>query len=274
MSHNQIDLEQMAVELLQSRKYRSVQIPMETVRDLLQNELARQRSPKEAIKEVRQKLHNIVAPYLGDPDYAAAASRLKTAFSESGDKAVESVCLDILAAHASTRERIPVLKSFYQQIFQLTGKPDVLLDLACGLNPFSFRWMGLPVSTHYYAYDLHGPRVELINQYFGLEGLQPLASAKDILVSPPDIEAPVAFFFKEAHRFEQRQHGCNRAFWQTLKVRYLLVSLPGSNLTGQHSLVERQRRLVHGTLEGLPWTVREIFIENEMIFCVDKYGEK
>ncbi len=36
------------------------------------------------------------------------------------------------------------------------------------------------------------------------------ARVQDILIKPPDVEADIAFFFKEAHRFEQRQHGCNR----------------------------------------------------------------
>ena len=53
---------------------------------------------------------------------------------------------------------------------------------------------------------------------------------------------------KEAHRFEQRQHGCNRAFWQALQVDTLVVSLPAVSLDGQRSLVERHQRLVSQTI--------------------------
>jgi 16S rRNA (guanine(1405)-N(7))-methyltransferase len=259
-----------AAEILSSRKYRALGIPDETVRDLLEQELPRHRTQRQALDSVRRKLHNIVAPYLGDPDYAGAARDLDQAFASDNENDVRKVCRQILDTHASTRERLPILNEFYTRLFACTGNPETILDLACGLNPFSFPWMGLPVSTRYYAYDLHHPRLDLINRYFRLQGLQPLAIHQDILVNPPEIKAEVALFFKEAHRFEQRQHGCNRVFWQALPVEHLLVSLPTASLSGRHSLLEGQRRLVHSTLEGLDWRVEEILFENEIVFWIRK----
>ena len=96
------------------------------------------------------------------------------------------------------------------------------------------------------------------------------ATYQDVLVTPPQAEGDVAFLFKEAHRFEQRQRGCNRALWLALKVPYLLVSLPPHSLSGQHNLVERQRRLVYATLAGLPWEVTEVSFENELVFVIKK----
>jgi 16S rRNA (guanine(1405)-N(7))-methyltransferase len=264
------DLQPLVDDILSSRKYRELGIPQETVTDILSKELARHRSSKEALKETRKKLHNIVAPYLGDPDFGSASQALEAAYMNGDQNLVRSECLKILASHASTKERIPILDTFYQQIFVITGKPDVILDLACGLNPFSFLWMGLPDRVKYYAYDLNRPRLNFIHRYFRLQGLTPLGGAEDILLHPPEIEAPVAFFFKEAHRFEQRQHGCNLPFWQALRVRYLLVSLPASSLSGKHNLVERQRNLVYGTVANQPWRVTEIGFENEIVFCIDK----
>jgi 16S rRNA (guanine(1405)-N(7))-methyltransferase len=257
-------------ELLSSRKYKGIDLPAETVRDLLVKELPNHRSPKAAVQEVRKKLHNIVAPYLGDPDYPMAAQTLEDAFRAGGCQAVKAVCSKLLLSHASTRERLKILDEFYPRLFSLTGTPHTILDLACGLNPLTFPWMGLPVDACYYAYDIHRPRVAFINRFFELEGLAPLAVAQDVLVDPPQVEGNVAFLFKEAHRFEQRQRGCNRALWLALKVRYLLVSLPPHSLSGQHNLVERQRRLVYTTLEGLPWEVSEIMFENELVFIIKK----
>jgi 16S rRNA (guanine(1405)-N(7))-methyltransferase len=92
----------------------------------------------------------------------------------------------------------------------------------------------------------------------------------DILLNPPHQPADVAFFFKEAHRFEQRQKGCNRAFWLALNVRWLVVSLPATNLTGRFDLANRQRKLVKETLAGFDWPVTEIMVGNELIFCIRK----
>ncbi len=266
-------LETWIAQILSSRKYNQLGIPPETVRDLLLQEIPRHRNPRHALDAVRASLHNIVAPYLGDPDYAAAAGELDAAFAHD-EQAVRAVCGQILAGHASTRERLPILTDFYRQIFAVTGQPEAILDLACGLNPFAFPWMGLPTSTQYYAYDLHRPRLELINHYFRLQGLQPLGVHQDILLQPPQTAAPVAFLFKEAHRMEQRQRGCNRPLWLALRVRYLLVSLPASSLSGKYNLLERQRALVSGILGDLPWRVEEILCGNEIVFCIDKGHEE
>ena len=259
-------------DILNSRKYRGLNLPEETLRDLLAQELPRHRNPKDAEKAVRQKLHNIIAPYLGDPDYPAARAALDAAFSSGDPGQVQAACLDILQSHASTRERIPHLREFYNCIWQITGQPAVLLDLACGLNPFAWRWMDLPAATACYAYDLHQPRTDLIQHYFQLEGLHGQAVCQDILVHPPVIQADVAFFFKEAHRFEQRQRGCNAPFWQAIAAHWLVISLPASDLAGHHSLAEQHRQLVFANLGATGWPVTEVLVGNEMIFCIEKQG--
>ncbi len=268
-----IDLDALSERLFQeiqhSRKYRSVDLPAETIRSLVAAESLRFTSAKEIAQSVREKLHHIVAPYLGDPDYAAAGaelSQLPAGFSAE----LEAFCLRLLGEHASTRERIPVLREVYQRLWAITGVPDSLLDLACGLHPFGLPWMGLPAGTRYYAYDLHQRRVDLLNQFFAHCGTEGRAVYGDILVEPPQEPAKVAFFFKEAHRFEQRQRGCNRAFWQALPVEWLLVSLPAKNLTGTHSLRDRQQRLIDQTLTGLDWPVVELQIQQELFFCIHK----
>ena len=257
-------------DLRSSRKYRHLDIPEETLRDLLTQEALPQRSHKEVIKAVREKLHNIVAPYLGDPDYHQAAEWLNQAFEEGSDCAVQAVCLQLLQSHASTQERIPLMDQIYPALWAVTGKPTVLLDLACGLHPFSLPWMGLDKGVEYLAYDIHKARIDLIDQFFQLFGQAGKAFHKDILVNPPQISADVALFFKEAHRFEQRQRGCNLAFWRALDVRWLVVSLPSTSLSGSRSLAIRQRSLVTRILKDDPWPVTELEIGNEIFFCIKK----
>ena len=264
------EIEHEVSKILDSRKYRQLDIPSEIVRDLLQRELEVQPSLKSAVKQVRHKMHNLVATYLGDPDFQGAARQLDEAFRSGEKEAVFSVCRDILAAHASTKERQPILEEFYEKLFALTGRPESILDLACGLHPFSFPWMSLPLSTCYFAYDLNTPRVELINHYFKLQGLAPLGFVRDILLDPPQERADMAFVFKEAHRMEQRQRGCNLPFWKALNVRWLLVSLPTNSLSGRHDLLEKQRKLVYNATAGQPWQVSEVIFESEIVFCINK----
>lgn len=264
------DIPEIVEEILASRKYRNLSIPAETLTDLISQEWPRHARRSDALQAIRRKLHNIIAPYLGDPDYPAAQAALSAAFASGQPDKVQGVCRQLLSAHASTRERLPLLETFYPHLWQVTGIPRTILDLACALHPFGLPWMGLPADVRYHAYDLHQPRLDCINHFFTLQNLPPLAEKRDILVSPPDVETDVAFFFKEAHRFEQRQKGCNRAFWLALKARWLLVSLPSENLTGRRDMTGQMRNLVYTALEGFCWPVIEVSFPGEIIFCIQK----
>ena len=264
------DVEQMTERVLNSRKYAYMDLPAETVRDLILQEAAAGKSPKEVEKSMREKLHQIIAPYLGDPDYPQEEERLAEAAAD-GEDAVREWCLRMLSVHTSSRERIPQMSEFYQAIFERIGIPKRILDVACAFNPFAFPWMGLPKETAYYAYDLHTPRVHLINRFFKVYGLEPLAETRDILLNPPDVMADAAFFFKEAHRFESRKKGCNRNFWIALPVKTIVVTLPAENLTGQHQMRDRQRSLIEKNIEGLSWGLEETEIAGEMIFVIKKH---
>ena len=266
------DPSKLIAKILDSPKYRALGVNPDTLMDLIQQELPKHASEKASLKAVKRKLHNIVAPYLGEPDYNALTESL----SDIKDTAVDSdevriFCRTVLAQHASTDERLPYLESFYQTLFEATGTPRTLLDLACGLNPFAFPWMDLPISTQYYAYDIIQPRIAFINAFFSHIGLQPLAENRDILASPPTQHADLALFFKEAHRFEKRQPGCNQHFWASLDVDLLAISLPAHNLSGTHSLIDQHRRLVH---QNLPpnIVISEILIQDEIVFLIEEPG--
>ncbi len=250
--------------------YRAMQIPDSTLRDLAEKALERQPSTRLALKTMRRKLHQITALYLGDPDYDRAINDLKAAFHIDDPAAIQKCCREIMSGHASTRERLLILDGFYLRLFEEFGKPQMLLDLACGLNPLSWRWMGLPAETRYLAYDIHSPRVNFINKYFHLEGMAGEALLQDILVEPPEEKADAAFLFKEAHRFEERESGCNRGLWRALKVKTLYVSLPPTSLTGRHDLTQKNRKLVQDSVIGEGWQVSEICFPNEQVFVIEK----
>ena len=259
----------MTERVLHSRKYAGMELPADTIRDLIRQEAAAGRSAKDTESSMREKLHQIIAPYLGDPDYKAEELRLAEAAAQ-GEDALRDWCLHILSVHTSSKERIPQMEAFYRAVFEHIGMPKSILDVACAFNPFAIPWMGLPKETAYYAYDLHTPRVHLLNSFFRVYGIEGRADVRDILLNPPDMPADAAFFFKEAHRFESRKKGCNRNFWISLPVKMIVVTLPAENLTGTHQMRERQRSLIEKNIEGLDWQVEETEIAGEMIFFIKK----
>lgn len=263
------EIQALIAELRTSPKYRDINLPIETLQDLISRESNNYKKIKDVKQAVKKKLHNIIAPYLGDPHYEQAMIEMQKIFP-AGEESIKSFCLSLLQSHASTKERIPIMEDFYKQIFSSIGYPDSIYDLACGLNPFALPWMGIPEQTRYFAFDLHFPRVQLINQFFRQINRPELAFYQDILVNPPKDKADIAFFFKEAHRFDQRQKGCNRGFWISLPVKKIVVSLPASSLTGKHDKMEQHQRLVYETIEDLHWPVQEMMINSEIVFIIQK----
>lgn len=262
------DLETVVAAVKGSRKYGDTS--EETIRQLAAEAVQQHKRPKAAIKAVRKRLHSIMAPYLGDPDYALTATALDRAFASGDESAVKEVCLDALESHLSTRERLPIMEDFYNRIFAKTGVPDRLLDIACALNPIAFPWMGLPTTVEYVAYDIHEPRIDFLNHYFRLQGLAPLARVQDVALSPPQETADLALFLKEMPRFERNYPGTGRRFLLTLPVKYLVVSFPTISTHGGRSLVKRYRQFFEQLVAGQDWPVEKLMFDGEMVFIAEK----
>ncbi|HEY0604937.1 MAG TPA: hypothetical protein VGD58_18605 [Herpetosiphonaceae bacterium] len=273
MPQSRLDVEAIVSEIMQSPKYKDRPIARETVRDLVVMELGHYKKEKDLVKAVRKKLHRIVAAYLGDPDYAAATLELSRAADSGSADQLREACARLLEVHLSTRERLPIYDQFYAGIFEVTGRPSSLMDVACGLNPLSFPWMRLPATTRYYAYDINQQRVDLLNHAFVLQGLAPLARVQDVLVEPPCEQADVAFLFKEVHRLEARQRGSSLRLLEALPVRWIAVSLPAQSSGGHHDLRDRHRQLMAGIVAGQPWASTELEFESELVFCIDKLSD-
>ena len=266
-----IDVEAVVTAVKQSPKYSSTS--EETIRELAIEAARRYKKPKAAVKAVRAQLHSIMAPYLGDPDYVLAAARLDEAFAAGDAGQIEAICRDVLYAHLSTRERLPILAEFYERIFGVTGRPRALMDVACGLNPLALRWMGLDSPPDFYAYDIHEPRIAFINHYFQLEGLPPLAKVQDVALEPPQARVDVALFLKEMPRFARHYHGRGRPLLEAIRADFLVVSYPSVSTRGGRNLTGRYRDFMRQLTEGRDWPVTELLFEGELVFVLDKRRE-
>ncbi len=256
----------------QSRKYRDTS--EETIRQLAVEAVIEHKKPKPAEKAVRKRLHSIMAPYLGDPDYAAARQLLTDSFAGGDEKMIRAACRDLMYTHLSTRERLPILDTFYRDIFAVTGPPRRLLDIACGLNPLAFPWMGLPVEgTDFIAYDIHEPRVDFLNHYFVLQGLPPHAYVKDVAVGAPTESGDVALFLKEMPRFERNYPGHGRALLDAIDTRWLVVSFPTISTHGGRNLTNRYREFFQQMIDGSGWSAVELLFDTELVFCAEKTAD-
>ncbi|MCA9706332.1 MAG: hypothetical protein KDK70_10830 [Myxococcales bacterium] len=264
-------IEAVVAAIKASRKYRAV--AEDTVRALAKQAYPEHRKRKALDKAVRRRLHGIVADHLGDPDYERLGRGLAEALA-AGDRAAEqALCEQALQQHLSTRERWPYLTRFYAEIFERTGVPGTLLDLACGLGPLALPWMGLPPTTALWAYDIHEPRVALLDAYLRARGQAGGARVCDIVLDPPRVRADVALLLKELHRLQRNYHGIDAGIdgdWlAAIPARHLVVSLPAVSAHGGRRLVDRYRVMMEGLVRGRGWATHELLFEHEVVFCLD-----
>jgi len=270
MKSNSHDFDQMISSLKESRKYRNMDLPDEFLLDILVTESKVHSDPKMLEQVYRRKVHEVVAPYLENINYPLEQSRMIQVFESADPVQIDAFCLELLSKHSSTRERIPYLNDIYLALFDVTGKPGIILDLACGLHPFGLPWMGLDKNIAYHAFDIHKPRVDLINRFLAISGYLSLAEQQDILVSPPINAADVTFLFKEAHRIEKRKPGATYQLLQAINSEWVIISLPASDLKGHHDLSGKHRQLLTSVVPNKFGLVHELTVGGELFFFLAK----
>ena len=254
-----------------SKKYRALDLPEDMLRDLLDQSAEISRNVSELKNNFRKSLHNVIAPYLESIDYEHEIQKIEDLFaSRPSQTGISAYCLETMAKHASTSERIPYLEAFFKTIHEHIGSAASVLDLACALDPLCLPWMNLSAGANFKAYDINNARVKFLNAFFEHAFPKATAIQQDILLNPPQEQADCAFFFKEAHRLEKRQSGATRILLEKLNARTIIVSLPAVDLKGHHSLESYHRALIDKAIADQPWQLQSERVGNELLFFISK----
>jgi 16S rRNA (guanine(1405)-N(7))-methyltransferase len=193
---------------------------------------------KKAVKAAKSKLHQVYAAYMEAFHPAKIQKLLDKLPAEPDLETLNTTALQILKSHASSSERLLFMDQFYHDLFQGIEKPRKLIDLACGLNPFTVSWMNFGPEVEYYAYDIDTRLVSLINTFFSYRSGVYKAECLDLLVSVPAIEADVVFLFKALPCLEQQEKGAGEKLFSSLSARHMVISFPTKSLTGKSKGME------------------------------------
>jgi 16S rRNA (guanine(1405)-N(7))-methyltransferase len=261
------DLDRLVDTVVTSSKYR--QITPALVRNLGAQELLKRRNLKEAVKATKNKLHQIAAVY---QEGAFAYDRWYTTLQAAPDQAARrAVCATIMAHHASTRERLPLLESFYTTLF--TGLPPItsLLDLACGLNPLAVPWMPLAGSVRYYAYDIYQDQIDFLSRCLPLLGVQGRAQVCDLLQSSPTQQADVALLLKTIPCLEQADKEAGRRLLDGVNAPTVIVSFPLQSLGGHgKGMAAHYERHFYELVAGRPWRIDRFVFSTELVYRLQR----
>jgi 16S rRNA (guanine(1405)-N(7))-methyltransferase len=263
---------QIRAALGKSRRYAAV-APVTVSRVARKALQAAQGDIPEAIKRTKRGLHEIYGAYLpsGQPDYQAQQRRLAAAAAGGGQQALRDALKAAMAAHASTRERLPYLEDFYQEVFRLVPAPATVADLACGLNPLAAPWMPLPPDVTYLASDIDVRLAGFVGSTLGLLGIRHQAEVADLIESPPARPADLTLLLKTIPCLERQQSGAGWALLDAVNSPALVVTFPTKSL-GQRSkgMFQTYSAAFEAHVAGRSWQVEQAEIPNELIYVVRK----
>lgn len=259
-------LDELVAAVQSAAKYRSIQ--PELVRRIGTQELGKGRSLKEAVKETRNKLHQIGGAYQETaPDYARFTSELQALPSDPADPRVVQFCQQAMHFHASTRERLPVIPEFYAKITERIGPLHSVLDLACGLNPLALSWMGLTPQGEYTACDIYADLAGFLNAFFAHTGIRGQAGVCDLTASVPSKPVQLALLLKTLPCLEQLDKTIGPRLLDGINAEHVLVSFPARSLGGRSKgMVQNYTRHFEELLAGKPWRKETWEVGTELVF--------
>ncbi len=245
-----------------SSRYRQVDPAL--VARLASEELPKARNVDDAVKRVKRRLHQAVGAF------RSARALAATPWPVNDPAALREACLVAMRGHASTRERVPHLDTFYTAIWDVTGVPRSVLDLACGLNPLALPWMGIGDAT-YHATDVDAGTLDVARGFLESVGQPHVAEARDLVADVPGETADIALLLKLVTTLDRQDADATTRLLCGLRADHAVVSFAARSLGGRgnHERTYRARleRLVEEA--GRVRTVAEASVRGELVFILD-----
>lgn len=230
---------------------------------------------KKIIKEVRASLRKVYGLFRTQEQELKRKELVEEMLSSPAR--LKTISQSILNTHSSTRERLPFYEKLYAAIFKITGKPATILDLGCGINPFSIPLMNL-AKLNYYAYDLSEDEIETLNQFFEYlhvrnSSFTGIAGILDVLQWAKLSElgkVDVCFLFKMTDVLDRgKGHKVTELVIRNVPARYVILSFPTHTMSGKKMNVP-QRPWVEWICKRLGYTFKVLEFPMEILYVVKK----
>lgn len=266
-----IDVTEVVARIGAAGRYRSVDPSL--VHSLAMVESPKAKNLAEAEKRTRRRLHQIFGAYVGlKAPYTAMRKELQAASGEAG--ALRDACRSVMRHHASTRERLPIVESFYPRIFERLGEVGTIVDLACGLNPLAIPWMPIGPGVGYFAYDIDADLMGFLGDAMELMGRAGKAELRDVVGNVPDRAGDVALLLKSVPCLERQSPGSGYRLIEQSPAPVVIVSYPTRSLGGaERGMTRTYRAEFEAHAGGKPWQSEMIEFDGELVFIVRKLAQ-
>lgn len=214
------------------------------------------------LKEIKSQLHRLHGSFRTETNKLSKHIQNKD-YSEA------------LKTNRSTLERLKDYEEIYNQIFNITGKPEIILDLGCGINPISIPFMKINhQKLIYYAYDINEAEIRSLNEFFKLEKIKGEAKVLDLtnienIKSLPHSDG--CFMFKLVDILESKGHKYSEEVIQVLihKSKHIVVSFATSTIGGK-PMKFADRGWIERMLERINLKFEKFIITNEIFYVISK----
>jgi 16S rRNA (guanine(1405)-N(7))-methyltransferase len=230
--------------------------------------LEKNKDYKALIKKIRKELREIYGVFILN-DY----KKMHTFLDElKVDTENEDVIRKILSLHQSSKERLEHYEEIFQKIFAITGNPKSILELGCGLNPFSYDMLGCKPT--YTASDLNAKDLEPIAEFFKKRKIEgdtiPLNLVKEHekLKILPRVDC--CFLFKLLDSLETEHWDISKTILENINADHLIVSFPTKSLGGKKPIKKERRGWFEKILSEKGWKYSTFEVENEVFYVIKK----
>ncbi len=219
------------------------------------------------VKYVRGRLHRQHGIFQDD-----SSKRAELAKKIKNIQDVEN-CKVVLETHTSTKERISYYSEFYKKIFSEIKNPKTILDLGCGMNPFSIPFMDIvPV---YYANDINEEDCIIIQHFFEKVHINGSCEPFNLqtlrkLETFPFPSVDVCFLFKVLDSIETTSgHKFAEKIITHLQAKYTVVTFATKTVSGKN-MIHPYRGWIERMLDRRRYSFKRVIFPNELVYIIKK----
>jgi len=227
---------------------------------------------KQDIKEIRNSLHKSYASF-----QTKKKNKISTYLDELKQNPTENVVSNkLLSITLSTKERLDNYQYIYKEIFKLTGKPKIVLDLGAGFNLFSFPFMNISM-LEYYSYDIDDKDIGYLNEYYeimkdkGLYGKAAILDLRDLKQVSNLPSSDMIYLFKVIDLLDKDSHKPSEELLKRLikKTKFIVASFATKTIT-RKQMNFPNRKWFELMLERNKLKFTIINTDNEIFYVIKK----
>lgn len=238
---------------------------------------------KSIIKQLRARLRKWYGLYRRSEDSQRLHELVEMLVERKGGRKVidQALIRTILATNSSTRERLPCYEELYEQLFKITGRPRSIIDLGCGINPFSIPLLPAPwpgQKLTYQAFDLNEDEIALLQEFFehlhsldrNFKGSAKVLDALHFAALLDLKKVDICFLFKMTDVLDRgKGHTATEAVIHSVPARWVVVSFPTKTMSGKRMTAPKRNWMDWlCRRRGYQYTLLEF--KNELFYVVKK----